>query len=359
MQQQPQQQEQLLQQQALLRRDAGAWRIDVTRRLLANDHAACSLSELEHQRVAISCLLSEAQAQDRAIAPAGAARNRDAEWQGLRDRVLNDGEDDYQGTLAKLSSMMMWEPQRRRFEYAYYEEELYARRINQLRTLQRLDAQARNGGSRYFIDQPPAAAAAAAAGSAAAPKAALQARAGSASTTPAVAVVVAPPKGALQAAASAATNGVGPAKPASACAARSATCAAGTAVEAQRAPLATAPETGALALPCIDGSSFGHDDSGACLSAMLSPCHSLAASVTGGGSGTSSGGCSPTPAAARFAAMTAAGAGSPPSPLWHEEQASATASGSAGTSPIDERARFDADDVPTASPIEATRVTAH
>jgi hypothetical protein len=137
--------------EGVLRRDNGVWRNECMRRTLAQEQANCQLYHIDHQRVAIECLLHEARRHDAATSPHGSTNERSALWQDLSDYVLTNGEDDYQGTIAKLSSMMLWEEPRRRYLYAYYEEELLARRINQMRTLNRLKTQSQNGGDKFFL----------------------------------------------------------------------------------------------------------------------------------------------------------------------------------------------------------------
>ena len=144
------QQQQRFQREAALRHDPTLWRRESMRETLMKERQNCQLVDINHQRVAIECLLQEAADRDRVLSPHGCCDERQDLWQRLSDYVLTHGEDDYQGTVAKLSSMMLWEEQRRRYHYAYYEDELHARRINQMQTINKLNRQAGSGGNRFF-----------------------------------------------------------------------------------------------------------------------------------------------------------------------------------------------------------------
>lgn len=147
--------------ESVLRRDNNAWRREMLRRSLEQEHSASQLQDVEHCRIALSCLVQEACRHNDKVAtsplspptPLHVQQQRLHQWVALEDEVVNSA-DDYQSAIAKLSSMMLWEDARRRWCYAYHEDELYLRRVNQMKTLAALDMQAGNGGCRFFLAPP-------------------------------------------------------------------------------------------------------------------------------------------------------------------------------------------------------------
>lgn len=167
--------------ESVLRRNNTLYHNEVMRRVLEQEQAAAQLTDIEHCRIALSCLIQEACLHDSTSAPKQpqqqqtmrgshrqsnmammlaldddeSAKLRVSRWIQLEDDVVNSA-DDYQTAVAKLSSMMLWDAARRRFDYEYHESELHSRRANQIRTLQALESQSAAGGSRFFLEPPPA-----------------------------------------------------------------------------------------------------------------------------------------------------------------------------------------------------------
>lgn len=126
------------------RREVRAHNHQLLHNYVLRENSKISSATRHDHKVMLKILLSEAVRADTAK-----AANR-PKWERImkemvkevdaRNSMMSIAPDPYQGCIAKLSSMMMWNETGRYWQYRYWEEELNRRRSVQARTLGALRA---------------------------------------------------------------------------------------------------------------------------------------------------------------------------------------------------------------------------
>lgn len=126
------------------RREVRAYQHQLLHNYVLRENSKINAVTRSDHRAMIKILLSEAFWEDREKAtnlPKWERILRDLMKEvDSKNSIMSIAPDPYQGCVAKLSSMMMWNESGRYWQYRYWEEELNRRRSVQARTLMALRA---------------------------------------------------------------------------------------------------------------------------------------------------------------------------------------------------------------------------